>query len=156
MRPCEHDRPSCPAPQAPVPARRGTAAAARHRVPYCTSRASPGLAPPPSPRRAPSHRRRGRAAAWRRFLQISRRGGTTRRRLCTGRLGPSDAAAGLPAARAPWAPAADPSGPSLAAAAVAAARARLGVHLSSLGLEGRFSRQSFAYLKSSDLQRPNY
>ena len=91
-----------------VPARRGTAAAARHRAP-CTRRAPPGMSPP-SPRRAPWRGRRGRAAVQCGVLRTSGRGGATRSSRGAGRFRPSGVAAGLPAAPAPWAPAADLSG----------------------------------------------
>ena len=133
MRPCEHDRTVLSHPlNGTVPARRGTAAAATRRAPSCTSLPSPCLAPP-SARRAPSHRPTGRAAAWRGVRGTSGRASTTHRSRSTGRWRVSGAAAGRPAARAPWAPVADPSsGPSLAAAGPAPSR--LGTQPARLGL----------------------
>ena len=120
-----------------VRARRGTAAAATGRALLCTRGTPPGMDTPP-PRRAPWRGRRGRAAAWRGVLGTSRRARATLRTRSAGRIGPSGAAAGRPAARAPWAPAADPSsGPSLAAGF--SARLRHCSQPSRLGLEGVFS-----------------
>ena len=135
-----------------VPARRGTAAAATRRAAPCTSRSTPpGLAAPP-PRRAPWHRPTGRAAAWRGVLGTSRRAATTRSTRSTGRLRPSGVAAGLPAARAPWAPAADPSGHGPSLAAAGPARTRLRTQRSRLGLGGVFALRIVFVFASSALR----
>ena len=150
MRPCEHDGPDrlVPPLNGTIPARRGTAAAATRRALLCTSRtASPGL-DPPLPRRSPSRRPTGRAAAWQGVLRTSRRACATLRSPSSGRVGPSGAAAWLPAARAPRAPAADPSsGPSLAASAVPSARTRHRPQRPCLGLDVAFFRSKMCRLQ---------
>ena len=140
MRPCEQDRTVLSHPfNGTLPARRGTAAAATRRAPCCTSRAPPGLAAP-SPRRAPWRRLTGRAAACPAALGNAGRGSTTYSSCCPGRFCAPGAAAGPRAARAPWPPAADPSGrsPSLAAAAGSTARTRHRTQPSRLGLNKAF------------------